>query len=160
MFNRAANSVELTDAGQRLQAVTAEVVYALEGVRRTVRANVAGRREQVRFAAPHIMSVVFFPGWFPMLHMQFRRTRFSVTSDHLASCFAALDQGEEDFVVFLLDQSHRVLDKLERSFDSPDYRMLKVGEETLVPIPSNCHIRRDHFRDHYRPTAHRAFRTG
>ncbi|MBN3786859.1 LysR family transcriptional regulator [Burkholderia sp. Ac-20353] len=134
VFHRAANGVELTDAGQRLQAVTAEVVYALEGVRRTVRANAAGRREQVRFAAPHIMSVVFFPGWFPMLHMQFRRTRFSVASDHLASCFALLDQGEEDFVVFLLDHAQGVLDKLGRSLDSTDYRMLKVGEEALVPV--------------------------
>jgi DNA-binding transcriptional LysR family regulator len=136
VLNRSSTGVELTDAGQRLLSVAAEVVYALDGVKRSVRADAASRREQVRFAAPHIMSAVFFPGWFPVLHKQFASTRFSVTSDHLHACFEALNSGEEDFVVFLKDSANGVTARLDGILDMEHCHLCVIGSERLVAVSS------------------------
>lgn len=136
VLNRSSAGVELTDAGQRLLSVAAEVVYALDGVKRSVRADAASRREQVRFAAPHIMSAVFFPAWFPVLHKQFSSTRFSVTSDHLRGCFEALNSGEEDFVVFLRDAANGVTTRLDGVLDVEHCHLCVIGSERLVAVSS------------------------
>lgn len=131
---RSANGIELTDVGQRLLPVSTDAVTALESVRKAVHAEVVGRREQIRFTAPHIMSVLFFSSWFPLLSEQFQNTRFSVTSDHLEACIASLDASEEDFLVFLCDEAHGVLGKVQASLDRASYTMLTLGTERLTPV--------------------------
>ncbi|VVE15355.1 LysR family transcriptional regulator [Pandoraea iniqua] len=131
---RSANGIELTEVGQRLLPISTDAVLALESVRKAVHAEVANRREQIRFTAPHIMSVLFFSSWFPLLSERFQNTRFSVTSDHLDACIAALDAGEEDFLVFLCDEARGVLGKVGTSLDRTAYTMLTIGTERLTPV--------------------------
>ncbi|VVE22427.1 LysR family transcriptional regulator [Pandoraea anhela] len=131
---RSANGIELTEVGQRLLPISADAVTALESVRKAVHAEVAGRREQIRFTAPHIMSGLFFTSWFPLLSEPFQNTRFSVTSDHLGACIAGLDAGEDDFLVFLCDEARGVLGKVQASLDRTAYTMLTLGTERLTPV--------------------------
>jgi len=134
VFDRCRSALELTDAGRQLQSVAAEVVYALEGVKKTVQTEQEQQALQIRFAAPHIMSVVFFPTWIPQLYSDFRKAKFSVSSDNLPECFQALDAGNADFVVTLLDRDEGVIERLGLKARFADYPSLAMGEETLIPV--------------------------
>ena len=90
LFDRRTAALELTQPGERLQAISSEVVYALEGLRKSIKADGEDRQQRIRFAAPHIMSAVFFPDWVPRLHNDFRSAKFSVSSDNLPECFEML----------------------------------------------------------------------
>ncbi len=132
LFDRRKAALELTGAGQRLQAVATEVVYALEGLRKSVRSDARDRQQRIRFCAPHIMSAVFFPDWIPRLHSDFRDAKFSVESDNLPECLAMLDEGAADYAVALFDEGGTVARRLGLSADG--LRALELGRERLLPV--------------------------
>jgi len=134
LFDRHKTALEVTDAGQRLQAVATEVVYALEGLRKSVREDRSIEQWRIRFAAPHIMSAVFFPDWIPRLHEDFKDAKFSVESDNLPECFTLLDEGRVDYVVALFDQRSAVTTRLGLSSEGHHYLCLELGDEHLVPV--------------------------
>ncbi|MCJ9707903.1 LysR family transcriptional regulator [Bordetella hinzii] len=134
LFNRHKTALELTDAGCRLQAVASEVVYALEGVRKSVRADSKELQCRIRFSAPHIMSAVFFPGWIPRLQGDFKDARLSVESHNLPECIARLEDGEADYVAALFDSRGAVATRLRMGPDFGGYLSLALGTEHLVPV--------------------------
>lgn len=134
VFDRHKTALEMTDAGHRLQAVATEVVYALEGVRKSVRENAEDRQRRVRFAAPHVMSAVFFPDWIPRLHNEFRQAKFSVDSDNLPECMGMLAEGDADFVVALIDDADTVADRIGLDRGARTHRHLTLGTERLIPV--------------------------
>lgn len=136
VFDRHKTALELTDAGHRLQAVATEVVYALEGVRKSIRENAEDRQRRVRFAAPHVMSAVFFPDWIPRLHNEFRQAKFSVDSDNLPECMSLLAEGDADFVVVLIDDANTVADRIGLDRGARTLQHLTLGTERLIPVTS------------------------
>ncbi|MPM73506.1 HTH-type transcriptional regulator YjiE [bioreactor metagenome] len=134
VFDRHKSALELTDAGHRLQAVASEVVYALEGVRKSVRDNAEDQQLRIRFAAPHVMSAIFFPDWIPKLHNDFRSAKFSVDSDNLPECVGMLHDGAADYVVALLDDANAVGARMGWSADAKGLERLTLGEERLIPV--------------------------
>ncbi|MEZ2298317.1 LysR family transcriptional regulator [Variovorax sp. RCC_210] len=134
VFDRRKAALELTEPGQRLLAVSSEVVYALEGLRKSIKADGEDRQSRIRFAAPHIMSAVFFPDWVPRLHNDFKSARFSVDSDNLPECVEMLRDGSADYAVALFDEAGAVAARLGTAFDAGDFRMLELGHERLVPV--------------------------
>lgn len=134
VFDRRKTALELTHAGQRLQAVSSEVVYALEGLRKSIKADGEDRQLRIRFAAPHIMSAVFFPDWVPRLHNDFKTAKFSVDSDNLPECMEMLGDGSADYVVALFDEAGAVAGRLGVALDAGDHRVLELGRERLVPV--------------------------
>ncbi|WP_132980206.1 LysR family transcriptional regulator [Pigmentiphaga sp. D-2] len=131
---RGKSAVEPTDAGRRLHATATEVVYALEGLRKSFRHDALDRQQRIRFSAPHIMSAVFFADWIPRLHSDFRSARFSVESDNLLACLTMLDEGSTDYVVALFDEGDAVCRRVGLSADDADHQMLELGAERLVPV--------------------------
>jgi DNA-binding transcriptional LysR family regulator len=133
-FERGKTSLELTDAGRQLQSVATEVTYALEGLRKSVRHTLEDRNEQIRFAAPHVMSAIFFPEWIPRLHSEFKSARFNVASDNLPECRDALNSGEADFLVTLIDAGHAILEHTGLRGRDNDYPTIVLGTERLIPV--------------------------
>ena len=134
VFDRHKSSVELTDAGRRLQAIGTEVVYALEGLRKSIQEDDADKQVRIRFSAPHIMSTIFFSDWIPRLHSDLKGAKFSVTSDNLPECLATLNEGSADYIVALFDQADVVTTRLGIDLDGPDYLIRQLGQESLVPV--------------------------
>lgn len=134
VFDRRRTALQLTPAGERLQAVASEVVYALEGLRRSVRAEGKDRESRIRFVAPHVLSAVFFADWIPRLHSDFRGAKFSVSSDNLPECFAMLCEGSADYLVALIDDGTAVMDQLGLHTNTVDFQTLALGRERLVPV--------------------------
>jgi len=134
VFERGTKTLEITDAGQRLRAVASEVVYSLEGVRRSVLAERDGERARVRFSAPHVMSTLFFGEWIPRLHRELQNIRFAVDSDHLGECVDRLHDRSSDFVVALLDERCSALERLGLNRHSPKLQILEVGAERMIAV--------------------------
>jgi len=134
VVDRRKAALELTEPGQRLLAVASEVVYALEGLRKSIKADGDDRESRIRFAAPHVMSGVFFSDWVPRLHNDFRSARFSVDSANLPECVEMLRDGSADFAVALFDEAGAVATQLGPAFDAGDYQTLELGHERLVPV--------------------------
>jgi DNA-binding transcriptional LysR family regulator len=134
VFERSNVMLELTDAGHQLQSVATQVVFALEGLKKSVRTAADVREQQIRFAAPHIMSAIFFPEWIPRLHTQFSGARFSVMSENLPACFAALHEEEADFVVFLCDEDNAVFERAGLRLQREHYLSATLGAESLIPV--------------------------
>lgn len=133
VFDRRKQSLDLTEAGHRLQAVSSEIVYALEGLRKSIRLDGDRRALEVRFAAPHIMSAIFFTDWITRLHSEFSSAKFSVNSDLLPECFQMLEEGSADFVVALADADGGVQAQLGDR-DLGHYPSLDLGQERLMPV--------------------------
>jgi DNA-binding transcriptional LysR family regulator len=134
VFERSNMMLELADAGRQLQSFATEVVFALEGLKKVVRTGADIREKQIRFAAPHIMSAIFFPDWIPRLHTQFEGAKFSVMSDNLPACFGALHEGDADFVVVLCDQEEAVLERACLRLHKDQYLTAVLGVESLIPV--------------------------
>ena len=134
VFDRRKSSLELTEAGQRLQAVASEVVYALEGLRKSLRHEGEDKRLRVRFAAPHILSAICFHDWIPRLHSEFKSAKFSVISDNLPDCFAMLEDGSADFVAALFDHGGAVASRVAPQADLEALLSVELGRESLVPV--------------------------
>ena len=134
LFDRRTAALELTQPGERLQAISSEVVYALEGLRKSIKADGEDRQLRIRFAAPHIMSAVFFPDWVPRLHNDFRTAKFSVSSDNLPECFEMLAEGSADYVVALFDEAGAVAARAGSACEAGDCLSLELGRERLVPV--------------------------
>jgi DNA-binding transcriptional LysR family regulator len=110
------------------------VVFALEGLKKTVRTASEVRDKQIRFAAPHIMSSIFFPDWIPRLHSQFTGAKFSVMSENLPACFSALHEDDADFVIILCDEGDAVFERAGLRLRKDQYPTAVLGAERLVPI--------------------------
>jgi len=133
-FDRGKTALELTEAGRQLQSVATEVTYALEGLRKTVRHSLEDRSEQIRFAAPHVMSAIFFPEWIPRLHSEFKAARFNVASDNLPECIDALNNGSADFLVTLADDAHAIFERAGLRGRDAEYPCIVLGDERLIPV--------------------------
>jgi len=133
-FDRGKASLELTDAGRQLQSVATEVTYALEGLRKTVRHTLEDRSEQIRFTAPHVMSAIFFPEWIPRLHSEFKSARFNVASNNLPECMDALNSGDADFLVTLVDDAQAILERAGLGGRETEYPTIVLGSERLIPV--------------------------
>ena len=88
---------------------------------------------QIRIAAPHVMSSVFFPSWLPRLYAQFGQTRLNVTSALLPECMGLLEQGEADFVVAFVDEAGAIAARVPALQDAR-FERLDLDAETLIPV--------------------------
>lgn len=134
VFDRSKNQLEFTDAGRQLHGVASEVVTALDAVRNSVRRQAASEQDQIRLAAPHIMSSVFFPDWLSRLHTQFGQAKFTVSSSVLPDCLRTLESGDADFVVSFDDAAGGIREKLERGDGWQPLEQMALGTELLVPV--------------------------
>lgn len=134
VFDRSKHQLEFTEAGRQLHQVAAEVVTALDAVKNSVRRQAASEQDQIRLAAPHIMSSVFFPDWLSRLHTQFGQARFTVASSVLPDCLRGLESGDVDFVVSFDDAAGGIRDRLARHDGWQPLDEMELGTELLVPV--------------------------
>ncbi|KJC41113.1 hypothetical protein UP09_20840 [Bradyrhizobium sp. LTSP885] len=134
LLNRGKSPVELTEAGLQLLATANDVIGRLNATRRTLREDQDKATRSVRFAAPHLLSVTFFPKWLPQIQKAIGSTRLTILSDNLPGCCEAFDDGAVDFVVCYMDQSDRLNSAGERTLSISTCQWLTIGREKLVPL--------------------------
>jgi DNA-binding transcriptional LysR family regulator len=134
LIDRHRSPIDLTEAGYKMLATANQVLGQLHGTRRTIRQDHENRMRSITFAAPHILSVTFFPRWFPALQARMGAIRFSVTSDNLPACATALDDGVVDFVVCLVDEREQMLRSAGRPMAIEGCASIVIGREKLLPL--------------------------
>ena len=134
LIDRRKSPLELTDAGYKLLKVASETVSRLNGARRSIRDDQDDRVRCIRFAAPHILSMIFFPRWIPAIQTSLGATRLSVTSDDLQGCASAFEDGSVDFVVCLSDAQDAIFKGANRPLSIEGCASITVGRETLIAL--------------------------
>ncbi|WP_315836853.1 LysR family transcriptional regulator [Bradyrhizobium prioriisuperbiae] len=132
LIDRRRTPLDLTDAGHKLLAVAHEALGGLHGVRRAIREDQNERLRSIRFAAPHILSVTFFPRWISAVQARLGSTRLSVTSDNLPGCISLLEEGAVDFVVCLVDSDGAIFRRAGRPIEGRT--SISIGKERLIPL--------------------------
>jgi DNA-binding transcriptional LysR family regulator len=134
LIDRRHAPLELTDAGLKLLDVANDSLGRLNGVRRSIREDQDERLRSIRFAAPHILSVTFFPRWLLTIQAKLGATRLSVTSDNLPGCASLFEDGAVDFVVCLVDAEGAILKGAGRPLTIEHCASISIGKERLIPL--------------------------
>jgi DNA-binding transcriptional LysR family regulator len=114
--------------------VAQSVLAQLNSARRAVQENRDAKLRSISFAAPHILSVTFFPEWLQHVQSMLGPTRLSITSDNLPGCCTALEDGRVDLVVCLMDADGGILAGANRRLAIDDKASIVVGRERLIPL--------------------------
>ena len=132
LIDRRHAQIDLTEAGTKFLEAASETLARLNSARLTIRQDKTERLRQIRFAAPHILSVSFFPQWLPAMQTGLGGVRLSVASDNLPGCVGMLRDGTADFVVCLMDSEGEIASRADRSLAGEAW--ITVGRESLVPL--------------------------
>ncbi|MGI4744760.1 MAG: LysR substrate-binding domain-containing protein [Janthinobacterium lividum] len=127
LFERAAQPIVLTGAGQVLQPVVAEVLRRLLQGRDQLRATASRERATLRFAATHVLSFTFFPTWLRGLENGQPLEAVQLVSDSLHACEQLMLQGQAQF---LLCHHHELAPV---RLDAARFASLRVGRDVLCP---------------------------
>jgi LysR family transcriptional regulator, hypochlorite-specific transcription factor HypT len=136
LIDRRKTPIELTEAGRHLLTVASDVMGRLNATRRAIRDDQDEKTRSVRFAAPHILSVTFFPKWLPTIQKAIGSTRLTILSDNLPGCCEAFDDGSVDFVVCFAGQENGSLRVSPSPLTIDNCQSLVVGHERLLPVSS------------------------
>jgi LysR family transcriptional regulator, hypochlorite-specific transcription factor HypT len=134
LIDRRKSPLKLTAAGQTILDVAQEIMGKLNGARREVRDKHSSKMRSIAFAAPHILSVTFFPRWLPTVQAMLGAIQFSVTSANLPDCVTALEDGDVDFLVCLIDEDQGLLQFSEQSISFGDRPSIVIGREQFVAL--------------------------
>lgn len=134
LIDRRRTPLGLTDAGQKLLDVANEALGQLNGARRTIREDQNERLRSIRFAAPHVLSVTFFPRWISAIQARLGSSRLSITSDNLPGCASLFEDGAVDFVVCLVDADGAILRGAGRQLAIEGCASISIGKERLIPL--------------------------
>lgn len=120
LFERARQPIVLTEAGQRLRPLLADIARRLEVAREEAGVVAAG---SLRFAATHALSFSFFPAWLGGLDPP--SVAIHLISDALEACERLMLAGRADF---LLCHHHEAV---PGRLGAPDFESRRVGFDTL-----------------------------
>lgn len=121
LFVRARQPIVLTEAGQRLRPLLADIARRLEVAREEAGAVAAG---SLRFAATHALSFSFFPAWLGALDRP--PGAIQLISDGLEACERLMLAGRAEF---LLCHHHAAVPS---RLDGPNFLSRRIGRDRLV----------------------------
>ncbi|WGF88535.1 LysR family transcriptional regulator [Marinivivus vitaminiproducens] len=127
LFERTAQGVHFTAAGERFRGEAQDLVRRIHDLRRDVREHATREAESLRFAATHALSFTFFPTWLRTLEQGRPLGRVQLISDSLAGCEQVMAQG---LAQFLLCHGH---DLAPLRLDDAFVRR-PVGNDDLIPM--------------------------
>src|ERR1700712_5284153 len=94
LFDRDAQPITLTDAGQALQPGITDALRGLLQGREAAQAAASRSRATLRFAATHVLSFSFFPTWLRGLESGQPLEAVQLVSDSLQACERAMLEGQ------------------------------------------------------------------
>ena len=137
LFDRSAQPIALTEAGQRFRPLAAALIQDIGRAREEARLAGAAARTTLRFAATHVLSLIFFSGWLSQWEERSAPWTVHLSSDSLQGCETLMLEGRADF---LLCHHHEAAPSrlTEDGFD-----FLRLEGDMLVPCAVPSVARRD-----------------
>jgi DNA-binding transcriptional LysR family regulator len=128
LFDRSAQPVTLTEAGKRFHPAVDELLQRLELSRLKARAAHEQEALSLRFAATHVLSLSFFPGWLSGIEAQLRLGPIQIISDNLVACEELMLQRR---IQFLLCHGHAAVPS---RLDDTQFTHARVSADVLLPV--------------------------
>ncbi|MCR6633198.1 MAG: LysR substrate-binding domain-containing protein [Magnetospirillum sp.] len=128
LFDRSANPVRLTEAGERFHPAAAEAWRHLMQARDQAREAAHVAETQLVVAATHALSLLFFPAWLKHLEKRGAVAPVRLVSDSQQDCEELMAQGGAQF---LLCHHHPAV---PGRMDDHAFIATNVGKDLLVPV--------------------------
>ena len=128
LFDRSAHPVALTEAGRRFRPVAEEMLGRLALAREDAQAAQASEASKLRFAATHVLSLTFFPGWLRTIEARAPIGTIQLVSDSLSACEELMLAKRSQF---LLCHGHA---SAPSRLEVAGFRFVRVGADVLLPV--------------------------
>ncbi|OZI42031.1 LysR family transcriptional regulator [Bordetella genomosp. 5] len=128
LFDRSTHPTELTAAGHKFLPLLKQVMADLEAARIKALAAHAQDAASLRFAATHLLSLMFFPRWLTRLEAELGVGAIQMMSDSFQACEDLMAQRRVQFLL-----CHRHPDVASRLDETP-YPMVQLGTDVLMPV--------------------------
>jgi LysR family transcriptional regulator, hypochlorite-specific transcription factor HypT len=128
LFDRSTHPTELTAGGQKFRPLLLQVLADLEAAR--IKARIAHTQEvaSLRFAATHMLSLMFFPQWLVNLESSMDIGSIQMMSDSFQACESLMMQRRVQFLL-----CHRHAQSASR-MDEMEFPMIGLGADALIPV--------------------------
>lgn len=128
LFDRSTHPASLTEAGRQFRPAAEDILRRLVLAREAAREAHDAAATTLRFAATHVLSLTFFPGWLRGLESRLQLGRIQLVSDSLQACEEIMLQGRAQF---LLCHGHAaVANRLEPA----GFQFARIDTDTLLPV--------------------------
>jgi DNA-binding transcriptional LysR family regulator len=142
LFDRAARTMVLTPAGERLKPFAEEVLRQLDTGRKDALAAAQASTETLLFASTHALSLTFFSPWLRALDsMQAATSSIQLTADSMEGCERLMIDGAAQFLLCHVHPAASTRLSADR------FKSVVLGEDVLVPVATPALARADVLRD-------------
>ena len=128
LFDRSSQPARLTAAGEWFRDAAHDLMARVARVPGEAKAVAEAHSTTLRFAATHVLSFTFMPGWLLGCESRIAVGPVTLASDVFARCEAMLLQSQ---VQFVLCHAHPLSSS---ELQSQDYSFVSVGSDVLVPV--------------------------
>ena len=128
LFHRGATPVTLTDAGRAIGPAFDQALLLLAQGQADAQSAAARATSSLHFAATHVLSFSFFPGWLRKLEGGEPLEAVQLTSDSLSACERLIQEGR---VQFLLCHHHEAAPV---RLEAARFLSQRVGADTLMLV--------------------------
>lgn len=127
LVDRTAYPTRLTPAGEIFRAQALEVLASLAGTRALLQGQGAASAGEIDFAAPHTLSLTWFPRWLTAIEKGFGAIRSRLIAGNVHDAVMRLVEGGCDLLICYHHPRQPV------QLDPQRYDMLLLGHEMLEP---------------------------
>jgi len=128
LFDRTAQPINLTVAGQRFRPVAEEVLRRLYQGRDDVRRISEVAAGVIRFTATHSLSLTFFPNWLRQIETRSHVFTTRLDSNQFSDCVQSLLRGD---CHFMLTHTHP---SIEMNLPPAHFVSKRVGSDRMIPV--------------------------
>ncbi len=128
LFDRTAQPITLTLAGQSLRPALEDILRRLLQAREEVRQMATSGETTLRFAATHSLSLTFFPAWIQSLGSRLQLGPIHLVSESMLACEQVMLEGDAQF---MLCHGH---DAVPPRLEERHFLSRQIGGDTLMPV--------------------------
>ncbi|MBB3409800.1 DNA-binding transcriptional LysR family regulator [Rhizobium sp. BK316] len=127
LVDRSTHRLKLTPAGEAMLEVANDIAARLERASRDL-AQMRAATSTVTFAATHVLSFIFFPGWIQGLGHEASTMPIRLLSDNMNECERIMTEGRAQFLLCHDHQNSRI------RLDMNAYRHVELATDRLIPV--------------------------
>jgi LysR family transcriptional regulator, hypochlorite-specific transcription factor HypT len=136
LIDRTSYPTRLTPAGTTFYAQAVEMLEQINAARAMARGNAKSSAEVIEFAAPHTLSLMYFPAWLRGLENGFGAVRCRLVAANVHDAAMRLVDGGCDLLMCYHHERHPV------QLDTNRYESLVLGRERVLPFTRAEHGKR------------------
>jgi LysR family transcriptional regulator, hypochlorite-specific transcription factor HypT len=136
LIDRSSYPTKLTATGATFYAQAVELLDQVNAARAMARGNARSSAEVIEFAAPHTLSLMYFPAWLRGLEEGFGPLRCRLVAANVHDAAMRLVDGGCDLLMCYHHEQHPV------QLDPARYESLVLGRERVLPYTLAKHGKR------------------